>query len=584
MYLNVGKSHKGPYMSIVHAYRDPVTKKIKRKTIKSIGYVEDFLDQYEDPIAHFKEVARQMEEERLASEAEKLCTLTLSLSSKLTESVDHSKNIGFVALSYIYHQLGIHSFLKSRQRRYKIDFSLDKVMQLLLYARSLFPSSKLASFLKKENFFLDCNFELHDVYRSLDYFSELKDELLLHVHENVVQHYGRKTDVVMYDVTNFYFEIEKEDDFRRKGFCKHNSRKPLVQMGLLLDKEALPITYQTFPGNTHDSQTFMPVLYETRKKYNLGRVITVADKALNSGDNVAFLMAKGDGFIFSQKIRGASEELQKFVFNSEGYKNISKTVKNKDGEEEEKLVMRIKSRDYPQEFWVTHSDDKKRQVPLDVKQLVCYSVKYAKRQRRKREEAIAKALEIIDRPTRYNKKQTAGALRYVADISYDKETGEVIDSGKVPYLDEAKIKEDEKYDGYYVLITSEHKMADLEIIKAYQQLWKIERSFRITKSTLEARPVYLSKENRIDAHFLTCFLSLLFIRLLEKKLDNTFSPEQIIQSLGRSNVALVGENVYKNLYYDELMAKLTEKLALPFDYENYSLGGIKKLIAKSKKF
>jgi transposase len=169
-------------------------------------------------------------------------------------------------------------------------------MQLLVYTRILAPGSKIASYRKKDKIARPFKCDWYDVYRALDYFTDYREDIILHLHEQVRIHYKRKTDVVFYDVTNFYFEIDKEDDFRKKGFCKHNTRKPLVQMGLLLDSDAIPITYQLFKGNTHDSQTMMPVLAKTREDYGLGRIIVVADKGLNSGDNIAFLMAKGDGF------------------------------------------------------------------------------------------------------------------------------------------------------------------------------------------------------------------------------------------------------------------------------------------------
>ena len=189
----------------------------------------------------------------------------------------------------------------------------------------------------------------------MDYFAAFRKELLLHLHEQVRIHYKRKTDVVFYDVTNYYFEIDQEDDFRRKGFCKSNSRNPLVQMGLLLDSDAIPITYSLFRGNTHDSQTMMPLLQDTRREYGLGRIIVVADKALNSGDSVAFLMAKGDGFIFSQKIRGAGKELKEYVLDPEGYVEKEGVIKsadlwNEEKENQDAPTFRIKSRPYPQEF------------------------------------------------------------------------------------------------------------------------------------------------------------------------------------------------------------------------------------------
>ena len=461
-------------------------------------------------------------------------------------------------------------------------------MQLLVYTRVLFPGSKRASFLQKENLAGSFNCNWFDVYRALDYFAAFREDLLLHLHEQVRINYKRKTHVVFYDVTNYYFEIDKEDDFRRKGFCKHNTRNPLVQMGLLLDADAIPITYRLFKGNTHDSQTMMPLLQETRKAYGLGRIIVVADKGLNSGDNVAFLMAKGDGFIFSQKIRGADQDFQKYVFDQKGYVQMQGVVKQADawGEQAENQkvpAFRMKSRPYPQKFWVTYADDIKRQIPLYVKQIVCYNELYARRQRHKRAEVLEKAQKIVANPKRYSKKEASGALRYIKNIEYNPETGECINTKRIPYLDMDKIAEDEKYDGYYAIITSEVSMPDHEVAKAYHGLWEIERSFRITKSNLQSRPVFVSLEKRIEGHFLTCYIALLILRLLSKRLKEKYAPEQIIESLKKYQVCLVKDNIFRATYYDPIIKDLGDALNLTLNRRFLRTGEIRQLVADTKK-
>ena len=590
MFLKSTKQKSGRInLSFVHGYRDPVTKKIKHKVIENLGYVDEYLDQYEDPIAHFKEVARirtlEMREEESAKE---IPLGSIYAGEIMDENEDSMRHLGFLPLSYIYHELKLDQFLINRQRSKSMDYSLNDVMQLLVYTRILAPGSKRASFLQKENMAGSFNCDWFDIYRALDYFAAFREDLLLHLHEQVRINYKRKTDVVFYDVTNYYFEIDREDDFRRKGFCKHNTRNPLVQMGLLLDADAIPITYRLFKGNTHDSQTMMPLLQEVRQAYGLNRIIIVADKALNSGDNVAFLMAKKDGFIFSQKIRGASQELKDYVLNPADYvekKGIVKVVDSLDKQAENKdvPVFRIKSRPYPQEFWVTFADDKKRQIPLDVKQIVCYNELYARRQKYKRAEVLEKAQKIIDNPMRYTKKEASGALRYVKDIEYNPETGECIKSKRIPRLDSDKIAEDEKYDGYYAIITSEINMPDHEVVKAYHGLWEIERSFRITKSNLQSRPVHVSLEQRIEAHFLTCYIALLILRLLDKRLNGKHSPEQIIESLKRYQSCLVKDNVFKMTYYDPIIKDIGDALNLTLNHRFLTTGGIRQLIADSKK-
>lgn len=590
MFLKVTKQRNGRLnMTIVHGFRDPVTKKTKHKVIENLGYADEYLDRFEDPVAHFKEVVRQRNLEMKEEEAAKEIPLgSVYLDEVMDENEDAMYHLGFLPLSSIYHELKLDQFLINRQRSKAMDYSLNDVMQLLVYTRVLAPGSKMASFRQKDSMVGSFNCDWYDVFRALDYFAAFRDDLLLHLHEQVRIHYKRQTHVVFYDVTNYYFEIDQEDDFRRKGFCKHNTRKPLVQMGLLLDANAIPITYRLFKGNTHDSQTMMPLLQETRKAYGLGRIITVADKGLNSGDNVAFLMAKGDGFIFSQKVRGADAEFQKYVLDQEGYVERKGVVKHADewaehADNQDEPVFRMKSRPYPQEFSVTHEDDKKRKVPLDVKQIICYNEIYARRQKHKRAEVLEKAQKIVANPKRYNKKDVKGALRYVKNVEYDPETGECLKTKLIPYLDEDKVAEDAKFDGYYAIITSEVHMPDHEVVKAYNGLWEIERSFRITKTDLKSRPVHVTLEARIGAHFLTCFIALLVLRLLGKRLNGKHGPEQIIQSLKKYQVCHVKDNVFRTTYYDPVIQDLGSVLNLTLNRRFLTTGGLRQLVADSKK-
>ncbi len=583
MFLKTTKQKSGRInMTFVHGYRDPATKKTKHKVIENLGYVDEYLELYKDPIAHFREVARKRTAEMKKKEAEKEIFLGSVYEDELMdEDEDAMRHLGFVPLSSIYHELKLDQFLINRQRSRSMDYSLNDVMQLLVYTRVLAPGSKRASFFQKEKLAGSFNCNWFDVYRALDYFAEFREALLLHLHEQVRANYGRRTHVVFYDVTNYYFEIDQEDDFRRKGFCKHNTRNPLVQMGLLLDADAIPVTYRLFEGNTHDSQTLMPLVQKMRNAYGLERIVVVADKGLNSGDNVAFLMAKGDGFVFSQKIRGADSELQAYALDPADY--IEKEGVIKTAEQVDMPVLLVKSRAFPQKFWVTYADDRKRRVPLDVKQVVCYNELYARRQKHKRAEVLSKAQKIIAYPKRYSKKEAGGALRYVKNIDYNQETGECINLKRIPQLDLEQIAEDEKYDGYYAIITSEIDMPDHEVARTYHGLWEIERSFKITKSNLQSRPVYVSLKQRIEGHFLTCFIALLILRLLGKRLKGKYSPEQIIKSLRKYQSCFVKDNVFRLTYYDPVIKDIGNALNLTLNRRYLRPGGIRQLIANSKK-
>ena len=571
MFLKKDKRKNGKtYLTIIKGYRDPVTKKSRNKSIMKIGYYEDLLEQYPDPIAHFSEVARRMsEEEKTAQTFE----FTIQNDDVMQVGTDDIKNIGFAALSKIYHELGIHKFLINRERNLRANYPLNNIMKLLVYERILHPSSKLANYNNKEMYIENFDFSLETLYRSLKVFAKHKDALILDLHENVTMNYGRNTSNVFYDVTNYYFHTEEETELIAKGYGKDKKNKPIVQMGLLLDKNALPMTYKLFRGNTNDFETLLPVLSNVKEEFHLDRVIVVADKGLNSGTNKAYNIIKGDGYIFSRSLRGtkANKEEKEYALDEKGFRWINQDRK-------------IKSRVYPTEITVENEHGKKVKVRIDEKHIVFYSDVYARRTRNKRNEILSKAISMINSPSKYTKAENYGALKYIKGMKLDKKTGELTPEkkGVIPVLDEALIKEEEKFDGYYSIVTSELDMPDEEVIECYTGLWEIEESFKITKSELKARPVYVSLNEHIEAHFLTCFISLLVLRILEMKTGKNYSSEKLIQSLKKSNVDLLEMNKYKGVYYDEVLECIDKNLATTLNKKYYNLSDIKKLISDTK--
>ncbi|WP_425539617.1 IS1634 family transposase [Microaceticoccus formicicus] len=567
MFLKKDKRANGKtYLTIIKGYRDPVTKKSRNKSVMKVGYLEDLLDQYEDPIAHFEEVAARLtEEERLAN-----LPLSFTFDSKevIKSNVVNRKNLGYVVLSHFYHNLKIHEFWNNRQKTSGTDFLLNHVFQLLVFTRSLYPSSKKASFDYINSFFTKFDFSLHDVYRALSKFYPYKDDLILWIHQNIIQYYGRDLSKVYYDVTNYYFEIPYEDDFRKRGVSKEHRPNPIIQMGLLMDNSGIPISYELFEGNTNDSITLMPSLNKLKKHFNLGKVIVVADKAMNSGENMAYNIIKGNGYIFSGSVRGASRELKDFVLDQTGYSDNSDEFK-------------IKSRIVPQDIWVTDIHNKRKKVPIDQKQVVFYSEKYAKKSRMDRERTILKTLKLIekgiDRPN-------SSAYKYIKKEFIDLETGEILKTKKNDFLDIQKIKEEEKYDGYYIINTSELDMKDMDIVQAYHGLWKIEESFKITKSQLEARPVYLSRKDRIESHFLICFVTLVLLRLLEKDLDGSnISIEKAIEEMREITGTHLDENYYMFDCFNEIIEKLGQTVGVDFSKRFITVAEIDSLISGVKK-
>ncbi|MDR1246438.1 MAG: transposase, partial [Clostridiales Family XIII bacterium] len=253
------------YLSIVHSYRDG-SGKTKSKVIKSLGYLDALKEEYDDPIIYFTAVTKGMEAERKSG---KRVSATFDIGKKLKKGVVYRKNYGYVIFSKTYHLLDIHIFLKNARRHEKFKFNTDAIMRLLIYSRLLYPGSKRAAVLNKEHFFDRFKFSLDDVYDALDHFDKICAALLQYLHEKVTGLYGRDTHIVYYDVTNYYFEIDRQDELRRNGPSKEHRKDPIVQMGLLIDRQGLPISYRLFPGNTHDSQTLMPVLTEVKKKFGV---------------------------------------------------------------------------------------------------------------------------------------------------------------------------------------------------------------------------------------------------------------------------------------------------------------------------
>ena len=443
---------------------------------------------------------------------------------------------------------------------------------MLVYSRILAPASKKSSFDHREMFFEKTNYSLDDVYRCLSFLNKHKETIQVWMNDKIKEHYGRDTSLIYYDVTNYYFETDEQNDFLHKGVSKEHRPNPIVQMGLFMDNNAIPITYELFAGNTNDCLTYRPNFGRIKKQFNLGRVISVADKGMTTGDNIWYTIntPTHDGYVFSMSIRGAEKSMKEYVLDDEGYVWLGKEYKRK-------------SRKYPRTIQVTSTSGKKIKKKVDEKQVVFWSEKYAKRAKAEREAALAKARDLAANPGSYTRATSYGAAKYVKKIDYDKDTGEILTSSSILDIDEDLIKEEEALDGYYMLLTSEMDTPDDKIIDMYRGLWRIEESFKITKSELEARPVYVWTREHIEAHFLTCFVALTISRILEMKLEHKYSTERIIDSLSRAECSLLQQNYYVFDYYDEVLKDIGNVTNIDFSKRIRTLGEIKQVIADSKK-
>lgn len=570
MYLKKSKYKNGrTFLSINESYRDPASKTNKNRSVMKIGYLDDLAGKYDDPVAHFKALAVKMTEE---NESQNIMTLKIDTATHMDKNEDNVKNLGYIILSKIYHELEIDKYLLSRQRSAKFRYNTNSIMQLLVFARIIYPGSKLFAFNCKEAFFERFDFKLEEVYRSLSFFSEHKEALQLWMHERVLKKYSRDTSLVYYDLTNYYFETDQQDGFRMKGVCKEHRPDPIVQMGLFMDRNGIPVSYKLFAGNEADCMTLRPMISETARNYSLGRIIVVADKGVISSDNIWYTLSARNGYVFSYSVRKSDKAFKDYVLDQDGYRwNKDKTFK-------------IKSRLEPRTIKVTSIGGGKICKQVEEKQVIVYSDKYAEKARHDREQAVQKAKDLIKNPSRYDRAASYGAAKYIKNLVFDKDTGEIMEDAKnLLVFDEEKLKDEAVYDGYYAIVTSEIDMGDNEILDIYHGLWEIEETFKITKSTLETRPVYVSLKDHIEAHFLTCFIALVLVRLLEFKLDGKFTTEEIISSLKKYNCSLTEQNLYMFTHYSDVICDIEKMLGMDLGLKYAPLKDIKNKLGKVKK-
>jgi len=606
MFLRKSLSNNKIYLSFVQGYRDE-NGKVKQKTIEKLGYLDDLKKSYDDPIQHFKEVAKQRSNEEITE-------LTIkNINTKKIDKENIEKNLGYSILKIIYKELGINNFFKTKQKKLKIDYNLNDIFSLLVFSRILYPASKKETFENKNIYFDKFDFSEDDLYRSLTYIKEYKEEIELLLWNNTKEKYNRDTSKTFYDCTNYYFEIEYNDDdeyeldengnikldkngnkvVKKKGYRKRGPEKnkrpdPIIEMGLLMDATGIPIAYNLFSGNVSEKLSLTPEIRRLKTKFNFGRTIVVADRGLNCSDNIIDIsgtsleMSKNkNGYVYGQSVRGADTEFKEWVLKKDEY--ITDIIEDK--EENKKIKFIHKSRIYPKKMYVIREDKgltksgnkRKDWITIDQKQMVYFSQKYADKQKHDRNMMIEKAKDLIKNPAKYNKATSYGAANYVKNLKFIKSTGEIADTSNLIF-DEEKQKEEEKYDGYYSIVTSEENLTDIEIRNIYRGLARIENTFKVTKSTLESRPVYVWTPEHIEAHFLTCFVSLVIIRLLEEKLERKFSPNKIVNSLKNYTSSLIEHDVYLQNNYNDVIEEIDKLYNLNFDKKYRTLSEIKKIL------
>ena len=597
MYLRVVNKPKGKYLTICESYRDKTTKKSKERIVKTIGYLDNIHldDSSIDPIEYYTQLAA-----RMSLEKKKTTSIKIDLNTELTTDTDEIKNIGYVVFKYIYKELELDKFWKIISSKYEIEYDLDKIFQLMVFSRILFPASKKKTYENKNIFFESFDgFELEDVYRSLDIFGEHEEELQKWIYDHSVTKYHRDFSATFFDCTNYYYDISKpdiddmDDDgnlilkrYRKYGPEKNHRKDPIVELGLLMDNTGIPLAYDLFPGNESEKVHMLPIINRARSQYGFGRTIVVADRGLNTSDNIFMLNGKNntehnprDGYIYGQSVRGADKEFKEWVLNQDEYKNTKIEENDTDDETSMNGIFRHKSRIYPKKIFITREKNDgsivKQSITVDQKQMVYYSEKYKKKQKLERDRAVERAVDLIAHPKKYDKVSAKGASGYVMNLSFTQD-GEIVN--KKLALDTEKIAEEEKYDGYYSIVTSELKMDDIEIREKYRGLIRIEDTFKITKSEFDTRPIYVRTNEHIDGHFTTCFTALVLIRLLQVKLENRYTVGKLLTSLKKCNCAHIDSNYHQFFYYDEILENISKKYSIELSKKYRTANEIRRLL------
>lgn len=521
---------------VVEGYR--VDGKIKQKTIKDFGYLED-QENKDEFIAMVEKFDDDYKKEKLL--------LKKNTRNKFFEDNNSVKyNYGYKFLSAIYDSLKLDDFFANVD--FKGDYDLNSILKYFAIQRILNPASKRHTTQTMRNFYgNELDFKLADVYRSLDKFSDLSTNIQKYINNRIVDLIGRKFDYGFYDVTNYYCEVDFPDEdggLRQRGVSKEHRTDPIIQFGLFMDENSLPVCMGIFPGNTSDSLTFQPTMNKIKENYSLKKIIAVADKGMNSSKNIDYLVNNGNGFVFSQILKGKKgKRYHEKMFDENGYTyNSSNTFKYKTFIEDYDAI-----------------DNDGNKIKRQRKVLIYWKYEDAIMAARKRDDKLNKALKSLGNNA-FTIKHAYD--EYIKDL-YTTEGGEVADTVNRS-IDYEKAKEDAKFDGYFAIVTSELDYDYSKMLEVYSGLWRIEESFRITKSQFEARPIFVRTQKHIEGHFLICFISLLLIRMLQLKMNYSLSAERIIEALNTSMCITDSLNKVRVLRNDEVLS-FDESNKLTFD-------------------
>ena len=522
-------------------YRAVKTVRINGKNqtqiVKSFGSEKYICETYGvvDAKAWAKEQVRLMNE----AEKEDAAKFNIELCAGTDLVIDEQRrfNGGYLFLQDIYYKLGLHKICRAISGRHLFEYDLNDILSRLIYTRILYPSSKKSSFEEAKRFIEQPSFELHDIYRALSVIAEESDYIQSRLFKNSAAIQKRNTQVIYYDCTNFYFEIDAAEDDKQFGKSKENRPLPIVGMGLFMDMDGIPISFSIYPGNRNEQLTMIPPEKKMLEKFDMSKFIVCTDAGLSSSTNRVFnSYDKEDGmrgYITTQPIKTLKEFLREWCLADEGWMldgdNTGKEYKISElDDEHDKDKIFYKTR-WIKEEGIVHTERGDKKQIIEQNLIVSYSIKYRNFQRHVREGQIERALKLVESGEKtLNKKKQNDPKRFIKTDHATKD-GEVAEKA-VSYIDQSVIEYEEKYDGFYAVCTNLDDSIS-NIVRTNRRRWEIEECFRIMKTDFEARPVYLNRQDRILAHFITCFIALIVYRYLEKKLNNKYTIDQIISTL-----------------------------------------------------
>ena len=554
-----------------------IDKKEKTITVEKLGTEDELREKLngQEPYEMAKKYIDELNKKEKEQKRDVL--VRYSQSEQIKRDVQVSFNGGYLFLQQLYHQLGLHKICEEISLRYKFTYNLDAILSRLIYGRILFPSSKLNTYEESKKLLEQPAFQLQHVYRALEIIAKETDVLQAELYKYSLSVSNRNNRILYYDCTNYFFEIEQASGIRQYGYSKEHKPNPIVQMGLFMDGDGIPLAFSIHSGNTNEQTTLKPLEEKILKDFELSKFVVCTDAGLSSTNNRLFNSKKDRAFITTQSVKKLKKHLKEWALDTKGWRLPGSETTYDIGmfEEDDKSSESYREETFYKERWLNEDGLQQRLV-------VTYSLKYQDYQRQIRNRQLERATRLVAKsPSKINKKNQNDFKRFISSANITKD-GEVAD--KTLYgIDEDVIADEAQYDGFYAVCTNLEDDA-LAITKINHKRWEIEECFRIMKSEFKARPVYLSRDDRIKAHFTTCFLALTLYRYLEKRLDEKFTSHDIITGLKDMNFYSVHSEGYIPTYTrNDFTDALHQAFGFRTDYQIVSNKMMKKIFRDTKK-